>query len=169
MPFSVLIRIFQGWTPYSHCALRVVVGYYDNLELHYEATGKNTAPVYRPRFYAKNLVVARYKILVPKDLHKRGMREIFVRMGEKYPFLENIGIALAKLLKLKKNPFKKQGVKCSELISIYLQSIGKESVKFEKDLELIDVLDVEDILKELCVKYPDLVQKEFEWRPTTRF
>jgi hypothetical protein len=138
---SWLIRMYQGWTPYSH----VYLEFYSesiNRPLIYEAVGTGTRFVGQKYWQKHAEEVKSYTIEVKKCNYDQLIQYCVDNEGNSYGHLQNIGLFISNALGLKKNIFK-SGYNCSE-------EIGKililEGYKIDKDLNLLTPRDIELIL-----------------------
>lgn len=139
--FSLIIRLYLR-TRYSHTYLK----FYSNslgTSLVYEAVGSGVRFVGTKYFQSKALEVEEFKLTLTEEEYKKLLKWCVENEGQPYGFLQNIGIVIANILKLKSNPFKK-GVNCSEMIGRILANRG---YKITKDFDLLDPKDINNILK----------------------
>lgn len=139
---SWLIRLHQR-TPYSHCYAR----FYSesiNRTLIYEAVGGAGVRFISYSRWSKKAEEIKSVTIVAKKCNTTRMLQEFVdTAGEKYGFMQNLGIFLANVFGWKQNPWKK-GANCSEIIGRFLHA---EGYKVSKPFDLLSPKDIEEILK----------------------
>lgn len=145
-PFSWGIRLFEG-TKYSH--VRLAWKSTSGEDLIYEASGSSVKLIGR---YA----VDSHKVKIHHTYTLSLTREQYIKMislfrfaSVKYGLLQVLGIAIAKILHLKTNPFDsgKQRQVCSELIGFFL--IDVMSLHIEESLDLIGPKGIKEILDKM--------------------
>jgi hypothetical protein len=139
---SWLIRLYLG-TSYSHVYLKFNSNSLRR-NLIYEAVGTGGVRFVGSQMWSNqaeelesftlNLSASRKKLIL---IHCVDMA------GYKYGWLQNIGILIARLLKLKRNPFKK-GKNCSEAIADIL---ALEGYTFNMEHDLVTPRDIYEALK----------------------
>jgi hypothetical protein len=143
IPFvSWLIRLYQGWTPYSHTYLE----FYSetiNRALIYEAVGKGTRFISQPKWQEYAVEVDSFTLDIKKCNYIEILQYCVDNQGNNYGHLQNIGIVIANLFGWKKNPFT-SGRNCSEEIGRILLL---ENFKIDKDLNLLTTEDIYNVLK----------------------
>lgn len=117
-----------------------------------------------------------YRIIVPPDVHARIMRRAKLLQGSPYAWGENLGlflIYLAGILGWKlKNPWLdgEASIKCSELAAMVVNWIADEltpfDVEFLDHLDNIDPYEMEKLLGELSIRFPDIVQHAPDRHPS---
>jgi hypothetical protein len=139
---SWLIRLYQG-TSFSHTYLKFYSRSLDRL-LVYESVGKvGVRFIGNKRWETHAIEVESFTITLKTLNNVKLMQECVDNEGEDYGFCQNIGVVIADILNLQKNPFKK-GKNCSELISEILQD---EGYTLPKEPNLMTPKDVYDLLK----------------------
>lgn len=142
-PLKIGSKLIQWYLkrPYSH----VYLNFYSlalSRSIIYEAVGAGVRFI-GLKLWSKNSVVVREYELEVSDAQMLFLRQWCIdNAGIHYGFWQNIGIVVANLFKLSKNPFRR-GINCSELIAIILQQQG---YYIGKPLDLVTPADIEDIL-----------------------
>ena len=129
-------------TNYSHTYISF---YSEKLEreLIYEAMGKGTRFVSRGMWNEHNEEVEVFEITLSDDNYKKLLQFCIDCAGSEYGFLQNLGIFIADILNMDTNPFK-EGVNCSEMVGLILESEGYE---LNKESDLLTPKDINEILK----------------------
>lgn len=146
-PFAWVVRQFER-TPYSHVRLRWTST--TGEELIYEASGSSVKLIGR---YAQPLFPVKihhaYEFNLTREQYRK-MIALFRYSSVSYGVWQVLGIALAKLFKLKKNPLArgKYTQVCSELVGRFLVDVLGELVG--TDLDTATPRD----LKEFLDNYP---------------
>lgn len=138
---SWLIRLYEK-TPYSH----VYVRFYSesiNRTLIYEAVGGGVRFVSLAKWEDHAQEVASYTLEVKKCNAVSLLQYCVDHAGVEYGFMQNIGIVIADIFNLKRNPFRK-GKNCSEAIGELLRT---EGYRLPKEPNLLTPKDIEQILK----------------------
>lgn len=168
---SFLIRVFQGWTPYSHVFVSWEVTELE-FDCIFEAWGHDVSFRSPLQFQERSQVVASFNVQVSPEALIKIRRKAHLLQGTPYAMLENAGIAVAKTLGFLlrrpiKNPFGvgRKRFKCSELSLDLLDDIKELGLDYELDLDLVDVKDVFNVLRELSLKKGDLVTQMSEFKP----
>lgn len=143
--FSWLVQLYQR-TNYSHTYLRIEKKDIDNSteDLYFQASDGMGNLMTKPEFLNRHKMVIEYKIELDDDVFDLLMSNVYLIMGEKYGFLQNLGILIVDIFKVFnkkiKNPFP-NGIICSEFIYelfapyIDLTDMNKNIVK-PKDLQI---------------------------------
>ncbi|OQB05781.1 MAG: hypothetical protein BWY19_00806 [bacterium ADurb.Bin212] len=140
VPFSWIIRLFQGWTKYSHCAFEFSIS---NHRMFYEA--KQPEVSLRNEYFFKKQyeVIKRYKITVSEEKYRDIRDMVMLYSGSPYPVLENIALAFSKWLRLENNFYSDDKfMKCSELLANFLNKLFDQKI----NSEMVDVKDIENYL-----------------------
>lgn len=138
---SYLIRAYQQ-TSYSH----VYVRFYSeslNRTLIYEAVGKGVRFIGLPQWTKHAEELKSYTLQVKKCNAVTLLQYCVDHAGVEYGFWQNVGVILADLLNLKRNPFRK-GKNCSEALA---EVLALEGYKLPKDPNLMTPKDIEELLK----------------------
>lgn len=142
MILSDIIRYIQG-TPYSHVFFKIEN---DNLRNHlfYHAKGSVVNFMGTTLFFKKNIPIKTFEFEIDEQAFYKFLDAAIDRVGVKYSPLQLVGFLVAKLFKLKKNPFGKKGYVCSELVAEVLKEV--RNFTFDKDLNLVDLKDIYNLL-----------------------
>lgn len=138
---SWLIRWYLG-TPYSHTYIK----FYSetlNRTLIYEAVGGGVRFIGSKEWESHAEEVKSYTISIKKCNYIRLLQYCVDNAGVNYAYSQNIGIILAKIFKLNKNPLTK-GLQCSEVLGNILEL---EGYGIKKDANLLTPLDIDKILE----------------------
>ena len=136
-----LIKAYMN-TSYSHVALEYTTS--RNKSLVYEAVGVGV------RFISKELwlqiaeIKESYILNMSEDQYNKVMDYCIDHAGIRYGYLQNLGIVLADLFNLKKNPFNGKEEVCSQMLGEVLLELG---FVFNKSTELLTPKDIELALK----------------------
>jgi hypothetical protein len=133
---SALIRWYMG-TSYSHVYLKFDAKSY-NRSLVYEAVGAGVRFVGMNNWAKDHEEVASFEIEISDESYKKIMLFCIDNSGLKYGYMQNIGILLADIFKLSKNPLT-DGDNCSEAIG---EILILEGYKIDKDLNLLTPKDI---------------------------
>lgn len=138
---SWLIRVYMG-TPYSHVYLKF---YSESLNrtLIYEAVGGGVRFVGSKQWETHAQEVKSHTINIKKCNQVRLLQFCVDNAGTDYAYSQNIGLVIADMFNLKKNPIR-SGLNCSEVIGDILEL---EGYKVEKDANLLTPLDIDKILE----------------------
>lgn len=137
---SYLIRLFQR-TKYSHVFIKFHSAS-TGRDLVYEAVGGGLRFVGQKVWSDHAESVDEFEIEISDSAYTTIMAYCIDNAGTPYAHMQNIGIALANLFHLRKNPWK-SGMNCSELLANILALDG---VKITKPLDLITPKDIHSIL-----------------------
>lgn len=137
---SWLIRLYQR-TSYSHVYLKFYSKSLDRV-LIYEAVGGGVRFVSQQVWNNKAKEVAEVSLDISGDNYKTLLQYCVDYAGVKYGVLQNIGLVISGVLRLKHNLFT-SGVNCSEIVAQILQL---EGYTFNKNLNLVTPKDIELIL-----------------------
>lgn len=137
---SWLIRWYQG-TKYSHTYVKFKGKTRDFI---YESVGKSGTRFVGTKCWNSHAKVVKEFNVYVDDIHYYKLMDYCIdHEGVEYGFIQNIGIFIADLFKLKKNPFK-TGYNCSEIVADILKSQGYQ---IDKDSNLITPRDIYGILE----------------------
>jgi uncharacterized protein YycO len=138
---SWLIRLYQG-TPYSHVYLKF---YSESLNrtLVYEAVGSGVRFIGSKQWESHAEEVKSYTINISKESKVKLLQFCVDNAGADYAYSQNLGIIVADIFNMKKNPFTK-GLQCSETLG---EILSLEGYKLHKDANLLTPLDIDIILK----------------------
>lgn len=135
---SAIIRWYLK-TKFSHTYLYFKLEEFDQYTV-FQAVGEGGAQfISADTFLAHNTVVSEFKIPLSEEQYKIVLNRCHELSGDSYGFLQNIGMVLARMFRLKKNPFRKHR-NCSEIIAECIIKI--DSKAFKKDLNLITPKDI---------------------------
>lgn len=143
---SYVIRLYQGWTPYSHIYIRRKEPWFVSDQIVHASEGK-VLQMSGTQFDKRHKKILEYGIKIPdKTIWNPYRKEETSLMrfikdetkeiaGDDYGMMQNIGIALVDFMKLFgkdiKNPWQK-GWNCSEFVTVVLQHV------FPKAFEGVD-------------------------------
>jgi hypothetical protein len=133
---SWLIRLYEG-TPYSHVYLKFYSQSLDRF-LIYEAVGVGVRLIGKKEWSLHAEEVVSFDIPVISGNYISLLQHCVDHAGTDYGFLQNIGIPLARLLRLKSNPFQ-SGVNCAEEIYKVLNLSG---YTVDKKIDLVTPKDI---------------------------
>jgi len=154
-PFPImswLIRLFQGWTPYSQAYVRWYREKYEQ-GLVYEASGSEVKFLSKEIFDKKAEPVEEYELEISSEQKFKLVKFCMENAGVKYAAMENLGIAFVKIMRLfgkeVSNPFGKgrKRQKCSELVITAAEHL--DILHTKEDLDKLDVKDVRNMIAEL--------------------
>jgi len=138
--------IIRKWmkTDYSHVSVHF---FSQSLDRHliYEAVGSGVRFVGKDLWDKHAVAVYSTELNVTEEQYVKVLQRCVDLAGIKYGLTQNIGICIAKILKLIKNPFKsaKSEENCSEIAAEVLTILG---ISFDKHLDLITPKDIFDKL-----------------------
>ena len=144
--FSWAVRLIEG-TPYSHVRIRWQST--SGEELVYEASGSSVKLLGSySGMVDKAEVLAVHTFYLDSDQYKKLIR-LFRYAGVKYGVIQIFGIALARLLRLKKNPLSKgKSIQvCSELAGLFISDVLGVDVP---NLDLIGPRGIKELLDRCC-------------------
>lgn len=127
--------------PYSHVYMKFYSASLDRTMI-YEAVGKGVRFIGLERWKEHAQEVASFELQISDENYKRLLQYCVDNAGTDYGFLQNMGILIANLFKLKKNPLK-DGKNCSEEMGDVLELEGHV---FDKDKDLLTPKDIYKIL-----------------------
>jgi hypothetical protein len=139
---SWLIRLFER-TPYSH----VFIKFYSetlNCYLIYESVGSGIRFIGTKAWEAHAKEVQSFQLPVSNSNYIHMLQYCVHHAGSKYSYWQNIGVVIARLFKLKHNPFT-TGRNCSELVYEVLRS---EGYSIDKNKNLITPKDIFNLLSQ---------------------
>jgi len=139
---SWLIRLYQR-TPYSHTYLKFHSATLNRL-LTYEAVGSGVRFIGNQQWSKEAEEIHSFTIPVKKCNYITILQYCVDHAGSDYGFMQNVGVILARIFRMKSNPFKK-GKNCSELVA---EVLIHEGYKFDKQLDLITPKDIYKVLKD---------------------
>lgn len=134
---SWVIREYMD-TPYSHTYL-----VFTEEDLIYEAVGTGTRFISTPEWETHAVEVKSYRIIVSDESYTELKNYCQSKLNTKYGFWQNLGIVVAQILKLHKNPFN-SGLNCSELVG---RILIKEGYVISKNVNLLTPEDIYNVLE----------------------
>ena len=150
--FSYGIRAVQG-TPYSHVRLRWINS--TGRQVIYEASGSSVKFVGTlAQEQSKVHIVKSYEIGLDRSRY-RGLIDLCMEYaGVNYGKLQIIGIALAYLFNMSKNPLSsgKYSQVCSELVGRFLEEVM--GFELHLNLDVAGPLQIDMVLEDLCERHP---------------
>lgn len=146
-----LIRLYQGFTSYSHVYIRLLVKpRFPSDKIIHAAEGE-VNHWSETNFHKRNETVDAYIIDIPDELYSHLRNDIFhEKAGEKYGMLQNLGIVWVDLVyfftnKRINNPWQ-EGWNCSEFVATALKEVYPEDFN-HLDVNLTTPKDIHKILK----------------------
>lgn len=118
---SWLIRLYSG-TPYSHVYLKFHSESLNRV-LIYEAIGSGLRFIGSKAWDSHAVEVASFDVEMISANYIRLLQYCVDNAGTEYGFMQNLGVPLARVLRLKSNPFQ-NGKNCSEVVSEVLKLEG---------------------------------------------
>lgn len=143
---SLLIRWYMK-TPYSHVYLKFFSNSLDR-ELIYEAVGSGVRFIGVHRWDRHAIEVDSFTINISDESYKKMMQFCVDNAGIEYGFMQNLGIIIANICRMGKNPMP-DGDNCSELIG---EILTLEGYQFDKDSNLLTPKDIHLILDDQPVQ-----------------
>jgi len=128
-------------TDYSHVYVKFYSQSIDRT-LVYEAVGSGVRFIGQEVWKSHAKEMHSYDISISDESYKKLMQFCVDNAGAQYGFMQNIGVVVCDLLKLKKNPFR-AGNNCSEIVGEILKI---EGFLFDKDINLIIPKDIKELL-----------------------
>jgi len=143
--FSWLVRLFQGGTKYSHVYVKWHSSY-TNRDIIYEASGTSVRFVGGRLFNERVHITDEFDIEITKETKRKIVQFCVDNAGIPYGCKQILGIALVKLFKLKRNPFRdgKESQVCAEAVGYILRE--KLGFDIQKDLDTADVKDIYNLV-----------------------
>lgn len=131
--FSWLIRLFEG-TPYSHVYLRWKTS--PGPEVVYEAAGSKVRYINSKFFDKQAETLDEFTFCLTSLQYRQLVGFCMTNVGADYGVLQVFGIALVKMLGLKKNPFAdgRNSQICSEAVAYFLQDVLKKEIDFRPEI-----------------------------------
>lgn len=138
-----LIRWYQG-TEYSHCYIKFEV--ISGPTLISQASKGMLNYMSPAAFDLHNVIVKEFQIQVPDEAFTKIKIMSMEKAGLPYSMIQLVGIVIADLFKLKKNPLDRNTdtFVCSEWVGQVLETIGAD---IEKDLSLLSPKDIYQYLE----------------------
>lgn len=138
---SLAIRAYMQ-TDYSHVYVKFYSKSIDRV-LIYEAVGSGVRFISQKKWESHAKEMHYYEIEVSDESYMKLMQFCVDNAGEEYAFCQNLGIVIAKLFKLNKNPFV-SGENCSEIVGKILKL---EGFQICKNINLVTPKDIKNILE----------------------
>lgn len=145
-PFALAVQLFEQ-TPYSH--VRLVWQLPSGQEVIYEASGSQVKLIgENARKYYPVKVLKSFEVPITLDEYLK-LNRLLRFSGIKYGSLQILGIALARIFKLKKNPFSdgRRSQVCSELVGVFLEEVL--DIDVPEELDLVGPKGIYDLLEKL--------------------
>lgn len=122
---SLLIRWFMN-RPFSHTYLKFKEDQFSDSTISQE-TGAGCGYISETRFLSVDTVVAEFPIQISDELYAEIMQDCHKYAGVKYGYLQNLGLAYARIMarlgiRLKRNPIS-DGMNCSEWMCYILMEV----------------------------------------------
>lgn len=138
--FSIGIRVWDG-TEFSHCYTEFENRKFPHIPLIYQASHDMMNFMTRPTFLHNNKITHEFVVEVTDEQHDRLLEAAMKMAGKPYSTRQILGIVLADIFNLKKNPFTKseESFICSEWCAIAMEILG---FSFEKDRNLLKPVDI---------------------------
>lgn len=132
--------------PYSHVYFKFENLRNPDIPLIYQASGNMLNFMSTDVFLQHSKVIEEIKLEVPEELYNDILRECMKCAGLPYGKLQVLGIMIADIFRLARNPFPNQKSEfvCSEWIARQMIKLG---YVFYKDLDLVKPVDVNEALK----------------------
>lgn len=147
--FSAVVKWYLK-TPYSHVYMKFYSKSLDRW-IVYEAVGNGVRFIGQKLFDETVDIIKEFEIDISDEKQKELLVWCVDNSGVKYGCLQLIGIFIANILKLKRNPFK-SGKICSELIAEAIENA--EIYKFKKDLNLVTPKEIYNLLMAMSPNQP---------------
>lgn len=147
--FSAVVKWYLK-TPYSHVYMKFYSKSLDRW-IVYEAVGNGVRFIGQKLFDETVDIIKEFEIDISDEKQKELLVWCVDNSGVKYGCLQLIGIFIANILKLKRNPFK-SGKICSELIAEAIENAG--IYKFKKDLNLVTPKEIYNLLMAMSPNQP---------------
>lgn len=141
---SIISKLIRWWlgTTFSHTYLYFKLNEFEQYTI-FQAVGSGLQFVSETTFLKTNTVINEFIISAKDEKYSEILNKCHNASGRKYGYLQNVGIVLADLLKLKKNIFRRDD-NCSEWVAECILTIDPKA--FNKDLNLITPLDIYNYL-----------------------
>lgn len=144
-PFAWAIRWWQN-TNYSHCYTEFENRRHPELPLIYQASHDMMNFMSREVFESANRVIEEYTFEISDEAYDKLMYMAIKIVGKPYGVKQIVGILMADLFNLKKNPFitKADTYICSEWCAIVLEELG---YVLPKERNLLTPKDIHKVLR----------------------
>lgn len=141
-PFSKVIQLWDH-TNYSHVYFQFESQKYD-VTMIYQSSSTMLNYMSKDVFLMNNEIRKEFPIQVTDEQYSVLMTDCMKSAGLPYAVLQILGIVIADIFKLKKNPFPNaKEYFCSEWVAEELEKLG---YKFNKELDLVKPIDVYEVL-----------------------
>lgn len=137
---SLAIRMYMQ-TDYSHVYIKFYSKSIDR-SLIYEAVGSGVRFIGEEVWKKHAIEMHSYTLDVSEETYLKIMQFCVDKVGTDYAFSQNLGIVIAKVFDMEKNPFQ-NGINCSEAV---MNALLLEGFVLDKDINLITPKDIKDIL-----------------------
>ena len=137
---SIAIRAYMQ-TDYSHVYIKFYSKSLDRT-LIYEAVGSGVRFIGQEKWKNHAIEMHSYDLEISDESYIKLMQFCVDNAGEEYAFCQNLGVVIAKVFNLEKNPFEK-GQYCSEITGELLKL---EGFRICKDINLVTPKDIKRIL-----------------------
>lgn len=153
-PLAWLIQLFER-TRYSHVRFYLEIS--DNKKIVFEASG-SSVKFLGPKAIEKVPV----RIIKEYAIHATPEEIVYAFLpyaGIKYGFWQLVGIGIARIFGLKKNPFSngKRSIICSELVGVIIKDVWKMTPYI--DFDLLSPRDLEKFMDEYPMLFMPLDKK----------
>lgn len=131
-PFSWIIRLFEGWTPYSHVYVKTFSTMTDQW-LIYQASGVQLNFMGEKYFNEHAQTIAEFSFEVSDESYRNYMRYAISNAGAPYGLKNVLGIAVMRLFRMGSNPWADgdRSQCCAELVGRVLVDFLKADVSNE--------------------------------------
>lgn len=137
---SIAIRAYMQ-TDYSHVYIKFYSKSLDRT-LIYEAVGSGVRFIGQEKWKNHAIEMHSYDLEISDESYIKLIQFCVDNAGEEYAFCQNLGVVIAKMFNLEKNPFQK-GQNCSEITGELLKL---EGFRICKDINLATPKDIKRIL-----------------------
>ena len=144
--YSIIIKKMDD-ADFSHVYVRWKPRIIDEF-ICYEASGTQLKFIGQEVFDERIQPIYEYEIELEQEEFENGLAYCMKNSGKDYGFKQAFGMFLAKVLKLKKNPFAdgRETQVCSEVAGAFLEKTGKST---GLDLDLATPKDIHNFVKNL--------------------
>jgi len=148
VPISWLIRLFDGFSKYSHVALEWDCAY-TNLSSAYHASGSNVHLLNKPLFDKKIVRIKKYTFTLTEEEILKHFAFYHKHAGTTYSQKQILGIFLCKIGLAKSNPFTdgSHGQVCSEVVGRWLLEV--KGIDVGSDLDNTGPKQIDQFLSKL--------------------
>jgi hypothetical protein len=143
-PMSSAIRWYLD-TPFSHTYFKVQLPGLCDASV-FQANGKGIGICSYTNFKSHNLPILEFDCEISDELFYELYNDFHNKAGTSYGYVQNLGLLVADLFKLKVNPFQ-DGVNCSEYIAYCLEETNPQDWNSSKqDFNMVSPKTVYDYL-----------------------